>query len=48
MVRAQLSSDEVKIEIEDRGAGIPEDERHRIFDIFIRWNEETVENLVLV
>ena len=24
----------VKIEIEDRGAGIPEDERHRIFDMF--------------
>lgn len=35
MIRAQLSSeDEVKIEIEDRGAGIPEDERHRIFDMF--------------
>ena len=25
---------EVKIEIEDKGVGIPEDERHRIFDMF--------------
>jgi len=35
MIRASLlSEDEVKIEIEDRGAGIPEDERNRIFDMF--------------
>jgi len=35
MIRASLLfEDEVKIEIEDRGAGIPEDERNRIFDMF--------------
>ncbi|RDJ58934.1 histidine kinase [Acinetobacter baumannii] len=35
MIRTHLvSEDEVKIEIEDKGAGIPEDERHRIFDMF--------------
>lgn len=35
MIRTHLvSEDEVKIEIEDKGAGIPEDQRHRIFDMF--------------
>ncbi|MGM7370239.1 sensor histidine kinase, partial [Acinetobacter baumannii] len=35
MIRTHLvSEDEVKIDIEDKGAGIPEDQRHRIFDMF--------------
>lgn len=49
MIRTHLvSEDEVKIEIEDKGAGIPEDERHRILICFILWSVETVENLVQV
>jgi two-component system sensor histidine kinase KdpD len=33
-VRAGLVDGQLRIEISDRGPGIPEDERRRIFDVF--------------
>ncbi|MGQ0799509.1 MAG: ATP-binding protein [Pseudomarimonas sp.] len=34
IVRTQLRDGQLRIEVSDRGAGIPEDERKRIFDMF--------------
>lgn len=42
IVRLQSKADEVQVDVEDNGIGIPKDQQHRIFDRFFRGSDPLV------